>query len=441
MVSAILVLVIFIVIAALMITKKLPTMVALPILAISIAFVCGVPWVQYVDGKDAGTGIMKGIIEAGAIKMANSYAALMIGAWIGQYMNHVGISKTIIKTAAELGGDRPFLVTLFVCIAIALLYTTVSGLGAVIMAATIALPILISVGVPKVMAGCIFLFSYAIGLSVNLANWTYFCSVTGIEFATVQTFSFILMGLTACTALAFIVIQFKKNGLKFAWAAPQDEKNTEGGEEFTKAPVLSLFTPIVPMILVVGFKWSVIASFLAGLLYCFLTMLIFGKGHDIKKLIAMLSRSAIDGIADTAVATMIMIGIGMLASSLGNAIVTGKISGFVELILPSQSWAFVLFFAILAPLALYRGPLNIWGLGSGIAAIMVGLNILPPQAITCAFVSCERVQVIGDPTNSHNVWISSYVGTDTNQILVKVFPYIWVLAASGAVTTALLYLF
>lgn len=441
MVSAILVLIIFLAIAALMITKKLPTMVALPILAISIAFVCGVPWTQITDGKDAGTGIMKGIIEAGAIKMASSYAALMIGAWIGQYMNHVGISKTIIKTAAELGGDRPFLVTIFVCIAIALLYTTVSGLGAVIMAATIALPILISVGVPKVMAGCIFLFSYAIGLAINLANWTYFCSVTGIDFATVQTFSFIMLGLTAITTLVFIIIQFKKNGLKFAWAAPVDEADEQREEDFNKAPLLALFTPLIPMILVVAFKWTVITAFLAGLLYCFLTMLIFGKGHDIKKLIAMLSRSAIDGIADTAVATMIMIGIGMLACSLGNAIVTDKISGFVKLILPSQPWAFVLFFALLAPLALYRGPLNIWGLGSGIAAIMVGLNVLPPQAITCAFVSCERVQVIGDPTNSHNVWISSYVGTDTNQILVKVFPYIWILAACGAITTAILYLF
>ena len=120
-------------------------------------------------------------------------------------MNHVGISKTIIKTAAELGGDRPFLVTIFVCIAIALLYTTVSGLGAVIMAATIALPILISVGVPKIMAGCIFLFSYAIGLAINLANWTYFTSVTGIDYATVQTFSFILLGLTALTTLVFVI--------------------------------------------------------------------------------------------------------------------------------------------------------------------------------------------------------------------------------------------
>ena len=440
MVSGILVLIIFIVVAALMISKKLPTMVALPILAIAIAFACGVPWVEMVDGADAGTGIMKGIIEGGAIKMANSYAALMIGAWVGQYMNHVGISKTIIKTAAELGGDRPFLVTIFVCIAIALLYTTVSGLGAVIMAATIALPILISVGVPKIMAGCIFLFSYAIGLAIKLANWTYFTSVTGIDYATVQTFSFILLGLTALTTLVFVIIQFKKNGIKFAWAA-QNEADLDQTEDFQKAPLISMLTPLVPMVLVVAFKWSVITAFLASLLYCFLTMLIFGKEHNIKKLISLLSRSAIDGVSDTAVATIIMLGIGMLQTSLSHPVVVEKISGFVQMILPSNAWGFILFFAILAPIALYRGPLNIWGLGSGIAGIMVGLNLLPPQAITCAFVSCERVQVIGDPTNSHNVWISSYVGTDTNQILVKVFPYIWVLAAAGIVTTALMFLF
>lgn len=438
MFSAILVLLAFLCVAGLMITKRLSTMVALPLLALVIAVICQVPWVELNNGKDAGTGIMKGIIEGGSVKMASSYAALMIGAWIGQYMNHVGISKTLIKTAAELGGDRPFLVTIFVCIAVGMLYTTVSGLGAVIMAATIALPIMVSVGVPKFLSGCIFLFGYAIGLSINLANWTYFTSVTGISYDSVAKFSFVMLGLTALTTLVFIVVNFKREGLKFAWAA---ENELEPDEDFQKAPVIAMLTPLVPMVLVVAFKWTVIASFLASIVYCFCAMLIFGKEHNAKKLLSLLPRSAIDGISDTAVATMIMIGIGMLQCSLNHPLVVSKISGFVSMVIPSSPWTFVAFFACFAPLALYRGPLNIWGLGSGIASIMVGLHILPPQAITGAFVSCERVQVIGDPTNSHSVWISSYIGTDTNQILVKVFPYIWALAVMGIVTTSILFLF
>jgi len=438
MLSAVFVLVAFLCVAALMITKRLSTMVALPILALAIAFICQVPWVEMSNGKDAGTGIMKGIIEGGSVKMATSYAALMIGAWIGQYMNHVGISKTIIKTAAELGGDRPFLVTVFVCIAVGMLYTTVSGLGAVIMAATIALPIMVSVGVPKFLAGCIFLFGYAIGLSINLANWTYFTSVAGITYDSVAKFSFIMLGLTALTTLVFIVVNFKSEGIKFAWAA---ENEFDPEEDFQKAPLMAMLTPIVPMVLVVALKWTVITSFLVSIVYCFLAMLIFGKEHNAKKLLSLLPRSAIDGISDTAVATMIMIGIGMLQSSLNHPLVVSKISGFVSMVIPSSPWTFVAFFACFAPLALYRGPLNIWGLGSGIASIMVGLHILPPQAILGAFVACERVQVIGDPTNSHSVWISSYIGTDTNQILVKVFPYIWALAVMGIVATSVLFLF
>ena len=34
---------------------------------------------------------------------------------------------------------------------------------------------------------------------------------------------------------------------------------------------------------------------------------------------------------------------------------------------------YIIFFAILAPLALYRGPMNMFGLGSGIAALIIGL--------------------------------------------------------------------
>lgn len=441
MLSAILVLVAFFIIAGLMITKRLSTMVALPVLALVIAFVCGVPWIEMSNGKDAGTGIMKGVIEGGSVKMASSYAALMIGAWIGQYMNHVGISKTLIKTAAELGGDRPFLVTIFVCLAIGMLYTTVSGLGAVIMAATIALPIMVSVGVPKFLAGCIFLFGYAIGLSINLANWTYFTSVTHITYASMQTFSFVMLVLTALTTLVFITINFKREGVKFAWAAENNMDPDDDDDNYQKAPVIAMLTPLVPMILVVAFKWTVITSFLASIVYCFFAMLIFGKDQTAKKLLSLLPRSAIDGVADTAVATMIMIGIGMLQASLGHPMVVNTIKGFVSMVLPSTPFGFIVFFAILAPITLYRGPLNIWGLGSGIAAIMAGLHILPPQAITGAFCSCERVQVIGDPTNSHNVWISSYVGADTNQILVRVFPYIWVLAIMGIITTSVLFLF
>ena len=38
---------------------------------------------------------------------------------------------------------------------------------------------------------------------------------------------------------------------------------------------------------------------------------------------------------------------------------------------------FVLVFGLLSPLAIYRGPLNVWGLGSGIVALLASCGMNP----------------------------------------------------------------
>lgn len=131
MLTSILILLFFLVIALLMATRKIPTLVALPILAIGIALIAGVPLVLVKDKQQLG--ILAHIIDGGSTRLAAAYSSVIVAAWLGQLMNHTGVSKTIVKSAAELGGDRPFLVTVLVTAAVAFLFTTMAGLGAVIM--------------------------------------------------------------------------------------------------------------------------------------------------------------------------------------------------------------------------------------------------------------------------------------------------------------------
>src|SRR5690554_3906737 len=100
MFSAILIIVLFLVLALLMYTRKLPTLLAIPIMAIGIAIISGVP----LSGDNS---ILSSIIEGGVTRLASAYVAVIFGAWLGQIMTQSGISKSIIKFAAELGGDRP----------------------------------------------------------------------------------------------------------------------------------------------------------------------------------------------------------------------------------------------------------------------------------------------------------------------------------------------
>jgi hypothetical protein len=48
-------------------------------------------------------------------------------------MNKTGVTESIIKKSAELGGDRPLVVTLIMVVVTALLFTTLNGLGSIIM--------------------------------------------------------------------------------------------------------------------------------------------------------------------------------------------------------------------------------------------------------------------------------------------------------------------
>lgn len=434
MLQSILILALFLVITILMISRKLPTLIALPILAVGIAAIAGIP-LKLMDG-DNDIGIINYIIQGGATRLASAYTAVIFGAWLGQLMNQTGISKTIVKGAAELAGDKPFLVTILLTAAVAVLFTTLDGLGATIMLATIVIPIMVSVGVPGIIAACMMLFGMATGLMFNISNWAFYASATGVKQEDVQTFALVLCILTAVTSLIFAIVEFKKAGIKFSWAAKSNHDDLEADNE--KAPLLSLFTPIIPIIFVIAFKWAIIPSFIMGILWCFFTVLIFSK-KKFSSMLSLVTKSGFEGLTDSAPAVLLMIGIGMVLNSLMHPVVAKSITPLIKAVIPGSVVGYAIFFSLLAPLALYRGPLNLWGLGSGIAAVIINLNILPAPAVFSAFLSAERVQAIGDPTNTHNVWLANYVGVDVNDILKKVLPYIWGLAIVGVIISSFMW--
>jgi hypothetical protein len=436
MLIAILMFGLFLFSAVLMITRKLPVLIALPVLAVGVAVIAGVPLIT--GGGEKDMGILNYVIQGGATRLATAYCSVILGAWLGQFMNQTGISKTIVKGAAELGGDNPFLVTILITIAVATLYTSINGLGAAIMIGTIAVPIMISVGVSGITAVSMMLFGMATGSIINISSWSFYTTATGVQQSDVQTFALTLAVLTAVTSLLFAIIEFKRTGIKFAWAAHIATKSTLQAQ-VEKTPLLSLFTPLVPIISVIIFKWPILPAFLAGLAWCFLTIYIFSSQRKISQLISMLTKAAFEGVSDSAPAVLLMIGIGMVLNSFMHPIVAKSITPFLQVVIPSQQITYILLFSLLVPLALYRGPLNLWGLGSGIAAVIIGLKILPAPAVFSAFLSAERVQFIGDPTNTHNVWLANYVGVDVNQILFKVLPYIWGLAVVGIIISSFMW--
>lgn len=95
------------------------------------------------------SGILNEVIAAGAVRLAPAYVAVFAGAMLGRVMIQTGIAEEIIKRAAEFGGDRPLVVAAALMVVTALLFTSLTGLGAVIMVGSLVLPVMMSLGLPR----------------------------------------------------------------------------------------------------------------------------------------------------------------------------------------------------------------------------------------------------------------------------------------------------
>ena len=358
--------------------------------------------------------------------------AVIFGAWLGELMNKTGVTETIIKKSAELGGDRPLIVTLIMSAAVAVLFTPLNGLGSIIMVGSIVLPILISVGVPAMSAACIFLMAFTCGLTFNIANWKSFSGIFSLEIPQIQSFAIYMLIATVIATLILIVVEFKKNGVKFGFSAPVEE--TESKQVTGVRGTLAMLTPIIPIVLVAVFKVPVCPAFIAGIIW----ILIF-TSKSFSKAMNLLVKTCYDGITNSGPAVILMIGIGILYLAVTHSMVKEVLNPFLLAVVPQGKIGYIIFFSLLAPLALYRGPMNLFGLGSGIAALVIGLNTLSPLAVMAAFLAAERIQGCGDPTNTQNVWTANFCEVDVNAITKKLLPYLWAVAVVGVVIGAFLY--
>ena len=437
-----LIVLVFIILCALMYSKKLNSMFALPIMALLIAVIAGIPWnsVTAEDGT-VTSGIQSLLFVEGPMRLASTMITLIFGGILSQLIKNTGIAESTIRKVSELGGDRPLIVAILFYIVVGVLFTTLGGLGSVIMIGTIVLPILTSMGVSAIGSACILLFSLSVGGIFNLANWSLYINSLEIPVETVRGFAYFAGVIFFLMGLFFIVLEvrfggltkiFSKKGKKVPvqWPMPAEQADSKAGQ--VKVHWFAMLTPLIPLVFVLGFKMDINTGLIFGILYGFLTTI---KKDSVKQL----ARSITEGISNTAGAIFLLIGIGMLLKVVMDPRVSAIVGPAMAAILPSAAVTYVIFFSILAPLALYRGPLNIWGLGLGLATVMLGTGKLGATSIMAALMTTGQIQGICDPTNTYNVWVAASTGTDVNDLMKKTLPYVWCGAIIGLIVAAFLY--
>ena len=414
------ILLVFFIMVGLMMARKLPTIIALPVMAIAISFIAGVTFMSSDPEKFT---IVKDVLEAGSMRMSTAISGLVFGAIFGKVLSKVGVTETIIKKAAELAGDKALPIALVFLAVCSVIFAASNGLGMVILVGTIIIPIMISAGLSPMISGIILLLSSAIGVTFSVNTLAVYLDVLKLDLDVVTGYSW-MVGLPLIIVSVIMIIyyiQFQGKTSK-AWAMPNNSRNGQ------QVRAIALISPIVPVALVFAFKVPLIASILIGIVVALVL-------STPKNPIHVVSSAFVEGIQDVAGAMGLMIGIGMLLNAVMSSEVSAILSPAISLAIPKNQLMFVLIFGLLSPLAIYRGPLNVWGLGSGIISLLVASGMNPVAAMVALRLD-SNVQAVCDPTNSHNVWIADFTKTDVNEILKKTILWISVSTLIGLIVSS-----
>jgi hypothetical protein len=407
--SGVAIVVVFLALAGLMVARKLPALLAVPLMAIAMAALAGNAPAAIAD-----------VIVRGAVQLAPVYATVIFGALLSRVVLATGIAETIVTYAAEFGGDRPLVLALILCAAVALLFTSVTGLGAIIMIGTIVLPVMMTVGVPRVTAATLFLLAFGLGYILNIAQWTFYRQTFGVDQSQLQNYIFALFAIDALVLILFAIVRGRstRDYATFAVAGTPPRKRV--------AP-WALLTPVLPLVLYAGFHIDALVAFLIAALYGVLVT-------RPREIAATLSAAWIRGVEDVAPAVILMMGIGMLLVAVKTPAVQDAVTPVIALLAPRTPLAYVVAFGLLSPLALYRGPLNPFGVGIGVYTVLAALHVLPPVALVAAVMAVVQVQNVCDPTNTQNVWVANFTGVAVERITRLVLPYQVGVATLGVVS-------
>ena len=396
--SGVAIVAVFVLLAGAMVARVLPALLAVPLMAVAMAALAG-----------SSPQTVADVVVRGAVALAPVYATVVFGALLSRVVLSSGIAETIVAYAAEFGGDRPYALALVLCAAVALLFTSVTGLGAIIMIGTIVLPVMMTVGVPRLTAAALFLLAFGLGYILNIAQWTFYRQTFGVDQSQLQGYIFALFAIDALVLILFAVIRGRstRDYATFAVAGPPPRKRVQPW---------ALLTPVLPLILYAGLRIDALVAFLIAAL--------FGAAVTRpREIAATLSAAWIRGVEDVAPAVILMMGIGMLLVAVKTPQVQAAVTPVVAALAPRTPLAYVVTFGLLSPLALYRGPLNPFGVGIGVYTVLATLHVLPAVALVAAVMAVVQVQNVCDPTNTQNVWVANFTGVAVERITRLVLPY------------------
>lgn len=305
------------------------------------------------------------------------------------------------------------------------------------MVGAIVLPIMLSVGVPPIVAANSFLAAMTAGYCLNPSNISAITNITGVATGDMYKCAIILTVASCLFCVVYLGYSFKKNGKKYAFASPvNNEEETEEVEKVTGIRgFLACMTPVAVVAVMLIFNLQATTVFVFGIVWA----MIFTVKGSWKKYSSMIVQSCYEGFKDGAPTVSLMFGIGMLINAMTAPTTQAAIMPFMQVIAPKSAVALILFVCILCPLGLYRGPFNLLGLGAGLATCLLAVNAVPALALAAVFYAAFRWPTMSCPTSTQVVWSANFIGHDPVTVTNKIFAPNWILTAVTVVIMVAVY--
>jgi len=414
-VNAIALLAVFALFAALMYARRLPALLAVPLMALTMSLAAGVPFNR-----------LGGIVTAGAVALAPVYVAVVFGALLGRVTLDTGIARAIVNFAAEYGGERPFALALGMCAVVALLFTSLQGLGAIIMVGSIVLPIMMTTGVPRMVAATLFLMAFALGFIFNIANWTFYTKYFGVAPDHLVRYAVVLAILDAIALIVYAVVAFRRERGYAAWAVKRGDDDEAGA----RVPAIALLAPLLPLALYYALHVEAAPAFILSAVFA---VLVTRPRDAVQTLLA----AAIRGVEDVAPAILLFMGIGMLLVATQQPQFAAALGPLVRGGWASSPFWYVVVFGLASPLVLYRGPLNPFGVGIAVFTVLLSSHAVAPVVLVAAVMAVVQVQNVCDPTNTANVWVANFTGVAIDTITKRTLPFQTAVAVAATAVVVL----
>lgn len=364
-----------------------------------------------------------------ALNYGATAVQIIFGAWFGRVLVDTGIAASLSYRTAKIGKKNPVLATICVALVTCLIFTSAYGVGSAIAIGVILFPIMGSIGVPKRVAVPVFTLSIGAAMWVNSVLFVQFAAFyqdyKGPDGQVVAwgphylRFGIPAMIVQMLGIIIYILINSKaiKNGKPYQLGSAEHQM-TEA--DVPQVPVYTYILPLVPVALSIILQWNSVPALIVATLLAFL---LTGHMKTFKGFVKDLNGTATTAIGDIG---PLLIMLFVLQFFQHSAITVMKDFGpLLTPIIPNNEILLAVIFCVLAPLALFRGPLELYGAGAAIISIFMSMGVFNAWFLFALLVVPSMTCISACITQSWNMWAAQYAGLEPKTFLKNGVPVYW----------------